>query len=118
LTCGFTSFDEPIPTDFGDPLFSNSSLSNIVKAFSSAEGVNCEKHEDLDYLAHLNTPNLARDLELIRDLMEYDEMDLWGISFGSVIATAYAAMFPERVGRIILDGLDPHYVLTFSSIQL
>ena len=98
------------PTDFEDTLFSNSSLSRAVKVYSSAAGVSCGQHEDLDYLAHLNTPNLARDLELIRDLMEYDEMNLWGISFGSVIATAYAAMFPDRVGRIILDGLDLHYI--------
>ena len=96
--------------DTQDPPFSNSALSKTVAAYSAIDGPACENHEDLDYLAHINTPNLARDVELIRDLMGYDEMDFWAISFGSVIGTAYAALFPDRVGRIILDGLKLHYV--------
>jgi pimeloyl-ACP methyl ester carboxylesterase len=111
LTCGFTADT----LDYGstsspDPPLSNSALSEAVKSYSSSEGLACDKHEDLDYLAHINTPNLVRDIELIRDLMGYDEMDLWGISYGAVIGTAYAAMFPDRVGRIILDGLQLNYV--------
>ena len=112
------SFDGPTSTGFGPSFFEFISLKHS-KSFSSAEGVNCEKHEDLDYLAHINTPNLARDLELIRDLMEYDEMDLWGISFGSVIATAYAAMFPDTCGSYHFRRSRPALcMLTYSSIQL
>ena len=114
MTCGFTAEtlgNDSLPLlDLQDPPFSNASLSNAVESYIATDGPACEEHEDLDYLAHINTPNLARDLELIRDLMGYDEVNLWAISFGSIIGTAYAAMFPQRVGRIILDGLTLHYV--------
>jgi len=68
-------------------------------------GPPCEDGEDLQYLGHLNTPNLARDLELVRSLTGYEEMDFWATDYGSIVATTYAGLFPDRVGRIVLDGL-------------
>ena len=67
-------------------------------------GPQCAQSEDLDYLAHVNTPNLARDMDLIRNLTGYEELDCWGLSPGTLLSATYAAMFPDRVGRIILDG--------------
>jgi pimeloyl-ACP methyl ester carboxylesterase len=58
-----------------------------------------------DYLGHINTATLARDLELIRSLTSYDQLDYWGTDYGSVVGVAYAALFPDRVGRMILDGM-------------
>lgn len=68
------------------------------------EGPYCGKSEDLAYLGHVNTPNNARDLDLIRNLTGYEEMDCWGLQAGTMLPTTYAAMFPDRVGRIVLDG--------------
>ena len=61
--------------------------------------------EDLDYLAHLNTPNLARDLELVRSLTGYEEPNYWGTDYGTAVGIVYAALFPDRVGRMVLDGI-------------
>lgn len=33
----------------------------------------------------------------------------WGFSYGTTIGTTYAAMYPERVGRVILDGVLDSY---------
>lgn len=65
----------------------------------------CEKEEDLTYLAHINTPNVARDMDLIRNLTGYERIDFWGFSYGTVLGTVYAALFPERIRRIVLDGI-------------
>ena len=59
----------------------------------------------MKYLGHINTLNLARDLELVRSLVGYDEMDFWATDYASIVATTYAAMFPQRVGRIVLDDI-------------
>lgn len=69
------------------------------------EGPACQNGEDLDYLGHINTPNLARDLELIRSLTGYKQLDYWGTGYGAAVGVVYAALFPDRVGRVILDGI-------------
>ena len=38
-------------------------------------------------------------------LLDTEEMDCWGLNSGTMLATTYAAMFPDRVGRIVLDGI-------------
>jgi pimeloyl-ACP methyl ester carboxylesterase len=43
-------------------------------------------------------------MDLVRKLMGYEEFNYWGWSYGTVIGAMYAAMFPESVGRIVLDG--------------
>ena len=63
----------------------------------------CKSTEDPEYLAHLNAPNIARDLDLIRNLTGFQTMDYIGWGYGSVIGVNYAALFPDRVGHMLLD---------------
>jgi pimeloyl-ACP methyl ester carboxylesterase len=65
----------------------------------------CGNEQDHLYLAHLNTPNIARDLNLVRHLAGYTELDYWGCGYGAVLGITYAAMFPQNVGRMVLDGI-------------
>ena len=65
----------------------------------------CEKAEDQEYLAHVNTPNVARDLDLVRNLTGHATFDYWGFSYGTALGSMYAAMFPEKVGRMVIDGI-------------
>jgi pimeloyl-ACP methyl ester carboxylesterase len=71
----------------------------------SYPGPFCAKGEDNKYLAHINTPNVARDMELIRNLTGYERLEYWGFSYGSLLGTMYASLFPDRVGRMVLDGI-------------
>lgn len=64
----------------------------------------CQSGADPNYLAHLNAPNIARDLDLIRNLTGFDTIDYYGWSYGSVIGVTYAGLFPERIGHMVLDG--------------
>ena len=111
LTCGFTTssynefkqkFHESIVT-VGRPLSDTAIAAEIQKEISFP-GPFCGSYEDLDYLAHLSTPNVARDLDLIRNLTGYQEFDFWGWNHGTILGLTYAAMFPDSVGRMVLDG--------------
>ena len=44
----------------------------------------------------------AQDVEELREHLGLERIDLFGHSHGGVVAMAYAARYPERVGRLIL----------------
>lgn len=52
----------------------------------------------------LNTQQAARDLDLWRQLFDRDQLDYLGYSYGTELGATYAALFPDRVGRMVLDG--------------
>lgn len=52
----------------------------------------------------MGTSQVARDMELLRALLEADWFDYFGISYGTVLGATYSTLFPERVGRMVLDS--------------
>jgi pimeloyl-ACP methyl ester carboxylesterase len=63
---------------------------------------------DQDPLASsMGSAQVARDMELLRHLMGDDTMHYAGFSYGTVIGASYATLFPERVGRLLLDSAWP-----------
>lgn len=57
---------------------------------------------------HMTTADTARDMDLIRQAVGDDKLTYYGVSYGSQLGTAYAAMFPQRVRALIVDGvIDP-----------
>ncbi|PPK65388.1 alpha/beta hydrolase [Actinokineospora auranticolor] len=59
-------------------------------------------------LAHMSTADTVRDLELMRRAVGDDKLNFYGVSYGSYMGATYAAMYPDRVRSIIVDGvLDP-----------
>lgn len=55
----------------------------------------------------MGTAQVARDMELLRHLMGDEKMHYTGFSYGTVIGASYATLFPERVGRLLLDSAWP-----------
>jgi pimeloyl-ACP methyl ester carboxylesterase len=56
----------------------------------------------------MSTADTARDMDLVREAVGDPELHYYGISYGTQLGTTYAALFPDTVGRMILDGvLDP-----------
>jgi pimeloyl-ACP methyl ester carboxylesterase len=53
----------------------------------------------------MSTANVARDLEALRAAVGDEQLNFAGYSYGSVVGGAYAELFPDRVGRIIIDGV-------------
>ncbi|MFD5497431.1 alpha/beta hydrolase [Streptomyces sp. NPDC127091] len=57
-------------------------------------------------LPHIGTVNVARDLDVLREVLGDKKLTYLGFSYGTRLASVYAARFPERVGRLVLDGVD------------
>lgn len=67
----------------------------------------CERR-DPELLRHISTADTARDLDLLRRAAGEDRLRYWGISYGTLLGATYANLFPDRVGRLVLDGnVDP-----------
>ncbi|KAI1828395.1 alpha/beta-hydrolase [Xylaria intraflava] len=63
-----------------------------------------ERHGDLGRF--LSTAFVSRDLEEIRKALGEDELTGYLVSYGTGIGQTYANMFPNSVGRMILDGTE------------
>ncbi|GLB12307.1 hypothetical protein AtubIFM57258_009590 [Aspergillus tubingensis] len=59
-----------------------------------------------DYGRYINTPQIAADMDLILDAIGQQKMFYWGLSYGTTLGQTYAQIFPERVSRMVLDGIN------------
>lgn len=65
--------------------------------------------ENTKYLTDYSTLNSARDLEILRSVLGDQKLNFLGKSYGTYLGTLYAELFPESVGRFVLDGaVDPN----------
>ncbi|SHH28655.1 alpha/beta fold hydrolase [Massilia sp. CF038] len=55
--------------------------------------------------AAYGTASAARDIEQVRLALGYDKINLWGASYGTRLAQAYARAYPGAVRSLILDGV-------------
>ena len=59
-------------------------------------------------LAHLDTVSAAKDLDILRGVANDAKLNYLGYSYGTLLGSTYASLFPDNVGRMVLDGaLDP-----------
>ena len=64
--------------------------------------------EENKYLTSFSTSNVARDLDVVREALGDKQLNYMGKSYGTYLGTLYAQFFPEKVGRVVLDGaVDP-----------
>lgn len=54
----------------------------------------------------IGTGYVARDLMLMVDSIVGNGclLNFWGLSYGTVLGTTVSALFPDRIGRVVLDG--------------
>ncbi len=55
-------------------------------------------------LEHISTVDTVRDLDLMRALVGDQKLTYLGYSYGTQIGSFYADLFPQRVGRLVLDA--------------
>jgi len=59
-------------------------------------------------LEFVDTVSAAQDLDVLRAVLDQPQLTYLGFSYGTFLGATYAEMFPERVGRFVLDGaVDP-----------
>jgi len=55
-------------------------------------------------LEHMSTADAARDMDVLRAALGQSRLDYLGVSYGTHLGATYAALFPQNVGRFVLDG--------------
>ncbi len=74
-----------------------------------AEGCQQDSGELLPYL---DTYSAARDMDVLRAALDSEQLDYFGYSYGTYLGATYADLYPQRVGRFVLDAaLDPSSTL-------
>ncbi|MFG3108134.1 alpha/beta hydrolase [Streptomyces tendae] len=88
------------PDDGGDE-------TNALVRFNRETAAACEKNSG-DVLPHVGTTQAAQDMDLMRQVLGDEKLHYFGISYGTELGGVYAHLFPEHVGRAVLDGVvDP-----------
>ncbi|NUL11331.1 alpha/beta hydrolase [Streptomyces lunaelactis] len=67
----------------------------------------CEKRSGA-ILPHVSTVEAARDMDILRAVLGDEKLTYVGASYGTFLGATYAELFPDRAGRLVLDGaMDP-----------
>ena len=70
------------------------------------------------YLTHYSTAEAARDMDILRAALGDEKLNYLGKSYGTYLGTLYAQFFPEKVGRMVLDGaVDPNISILEQNIS-
>ena len=92
---------EHVPHPFG-----SSEYLDYARLVGSEFAESCQSQEFSS--AYFNTQQTARDMDLIRVVLGLETLNYLGFSYGTQLGASYAALFPERVGLMVLDGaVDP-----------
>ena len=61
-----------------------------------------------DLTGEVGTEQAARDMDVLRAALGDPALSYLGLSYGTFLGATYAGLFPDRVGRMVLDGaIDP-----------
>ena len=84
------------------------SATDIV-AKGSREAAACQKYTEVpEILDHMDTRSVARDMDVMRALVGDQDLNFFGYSYGTYLGAVYTELFPDNVGRVVLDSaMDP-----------
>jgi pimeloyl-ACP methyl ester carboxylesterase len=91
-----------LPGTYGDDEWVEAS-----RAANEAFGQACLEHSG-ELLGYVDTVSAARDLDLLRAVLGDTHLNYLGYSYGTLLGATYAELYPDKTGRMVLDGaLDP-----------
>ncbi|WP_055489324.1 alpha/beta hydrolase [Streptomyces sp. TP-A0356] len=100
ISCGAGTEDVPAqsgPVDESDPRAALGQLRQLAER--------CTRHSG-PVLPYIGTINASRDMDVMRQALGDKKLNYLGFSYGTRLGAVYAAQFPDKVGRMALDGVD------------
>jgi len=71
-----------------------------------------------EFLNHYSTAESSRDMDILRAALGDAKLNYLGKSYGTYLGTLYAQFFPNKVGRMVLDGaVDPNISILEQNIS-
>jgi pimeloyl-ACP methyl ester carboxylesterase len=78
---------------------------------SAAYAADCATSKAAALLPHMRTTDIVADFESLREALHAEQVSFYGASYGTYIAQVYATLHPERLDKLVLDGVvDPRDV--------
>jgi pimeloyl-ACP methyl ester carboxylesterase len=75
-------------------------IDTVAKQFADE----CASKYSAERLLEMRTLNIASDLDLLRQRLGEDKLNFLGFSYGAGLGAYYAATYPDKVGKLVLDG--------------
>jgi pimeloyl-ACP methyl ester carboxylesterase len=106
IRCGS---DADMDNDFGfDPEVTSPAVFDSIVSGTRKEVATCVDKYGAS-LSLYSTSQTARDMDAIRAALGEDRISYLGFSYGTLLGTVYAELFPTRIRAMALDGpVDPH----------
>ncbi|KAJ6628081.1 alpha/beta-hydrolase [Mycena sp. CBHHK59/15] len=105
LNCSSGVFFNDIPFAFPSSQTEYDQYQAAMKNFYSA----CTNNSTpAGIMQHVGTIEVIQDWDSVRAALGYEKVSFAGVSYGTFVGMAYAAQFPQRVDRFVLDAAIPH----------
>lgn len=89
---------------FGRDLTPDSAAEREAVVESSKDFAQKCREREGEILEHISTVDVAKDMDVLRAALGDAKLNYLGKSYGTYLGTIYAELFPEHVGRMVLDG--------------
>ena len=81
---------------------------SILKSAAKSFADSCAKKAGVK-LGHLSTFETAKDMDILRSVLGENKLNYLGKSYGTYLGAIYISLYPQKVGRFVLDGaIDPN----------
>lgn len=104
LDCGVAPEDRTEAT--GDPYPAADGSIDAVVAWAQRVAADCAEHAGPE-LSHVDTADIARDVDSVRRALGLRSLSFAGTSYGSYVGAVYASLFPRTSGRVLLNSVVP-----------
>lgn len=85
------------------------SAAEFKKAIAESKDFIAQCLENTEHLTAYSTANAARDMDILREALGDEKLNYMGKSYGTYLGALYANLFPNNIGRVVLDGaVDPN----------